>query len=134
MLPRRIRFSFSGLRALMVHGSPRELNEYIYEDAAEDYLDGLLRENGADLLLCGHTHLPFIRKTAAGYVVNAGSVGKPKHGNPNATYVVLGPERGGLKAEIMEVPYNYEETAKEIERSDLPNEFAGHIRTGCAVI
>ncbi len=131
-LPQRIRFSLSGLRVMMVHGSPWALNEYIFEDAAEDYLDSLLRENDADVLICGHTHLPFIRKTAAGYIVNAGSVGKPKHGNPNAAYVVLGPDQGGLKASIIEVPYNYEQTAREIEKSDLPNEFADHIRTGCA--
>lgn len=132
-LPPEIRFSNSGLKILLVHGSPRALNEYIYQDTNEDYLDILICESKADVLVCGHTHLPFVKRTAEGYIVNAGSVGRPKHGNTNATYVLLAPGRVGLKAEVIEVTYDYEKTAKDIEESDLPNEFAWNIRNGCVL-
>ncbi|MCL6610959.1 MAG: metallophosphatase family protein [Peptococcaceae bacterium] len=132
-LPGEIRLSVSGMKILLVHGSPRALNEYLYENTAEDYLKELIAENDTDVLVCGHTHLPYVKKVANGYVVNAGSAGKPKHGNPNVTYAII--EAGGdgdLKAEIVEVRYSFEETAREIESSGLPPEFARIIRTGCA--
>ncbi len=129
-LPKEIRIIFSGMEILFVHGSPRALNEYLYEDTPENYIKDLLNEVGADTLVCGHTHLPYIKKTSAGYIVNTGSAGKPKHGNPNVTYVVLGVVGGELIGQIVEVPYNYEDAAKEIEQVGLPHEFAEIIRTG----
>lgn len=130
-LPGEIRLLVSGLRILLVHGSPRALNEYLYENTAEGCLKELMAENNTDVLVCGHTHLPYVKKLAKGYVVNAGSAGKPKHGNPDVTYVIIDADGGsGLKTEIREVPYNHEETAGEIENFGLPAEFAQIIRTG----
>lgn len=129
-LPREARLELGGIKLLLLHGSPRELNEYLYETTPDDYLNELLRETNSDVLVCGHTHLPYMKKVAAGYVVNAGSAGKPKHGNPNVTYVVLYVKEGVLHTEIIEVPYNYEDAAAEIEQAGLPREFADIIRTG----
>ncbi|KJS14930.1 MAG: serine/threonine protein phosphatase [Peptococcaceae bacterium BRH_c4b] len=129
-LSEEIRIIFSGMEILFVHGSPRALNEYLYEDTPENYIKDLLDEVGADILVCGHTHLSYIKKTSAGYIVNAGSAGKPKHGNPNVTYLVLEVAGGELIGQIVEVPYNYEDAAKEIEQVGLPREFAEIIRTG----
>ncbi|MCL6478221.1 MAG: metallophosphatase family protein [Peptococcaceae bacterium] len=128
-LPGEIRLSVAGRKILFVHGSPRALNEYLYENTEEEYLHELLAENNANVLVCGHTHLPYAKRIPGGYIINAGSAGKPKHGNPNATYVIIeiGGDRG-LKTEIVEVPYNYEKTAGEIEDSGLPTEFARIIR------
>lgn len=131
-LPGEINLRLGDLKIKLVHGSPRAHNEYLYEDTPQRYLKELLGESGVDVLVCGHTHLPYVKKTTAGYVVNAGSAGKPKHGNPNATYVALEPAGGGLHVEIIEVPYNFEATAREIENSGLPHEFADIVRTGRA--
>jgi putative phosphoesterase len=130
-LPAEIKLSASGLEILFVHGSPRALNEYLYEDTGEKYLNELLAENNVNVLVCGHTHLPYVKSISKGYVVNAGSAGRPKQGDPDVTYAVI--ETGwekGLKAEIVKVPYSYEKTAGEIENAGLPAEFAEVIRTG----
>lgn len=132
-LPSQVRLSLSGTAMLLVHGSPGALNEYLYEDTSAEYLDRLLEESGAGVLVCGHTHLPYIKKVKSGYVVNAGSAGKPKHGNPNVTYVIVSLEGGTLTGDIIEVPYNFEDTAREIESSGLPAQFAQIIRTGRTV-
>ncbi|MFZ5596031.1 MAG: metallophosphoesterase family protein [Bacillota bacterium] len=129
-LPSEIRETFNGHRVLFVHGSPGALNEYLYENTSEEYLDQLLKENSADILVCGHTHLPYVKKLASGLVVNAGSAGKPKHGNPNATYVIIDLTGDAPDSEIIEVEYDYEATAAEIEKSGLPSEFARIVRTG----
>jgi len=131
-LPGEIRFSAGGIKALLVHGSPRAINEYLHPETPADYLEGLLAECGADLLICGHTHRPYVKRLSNGWLINCGSAGRPLHGSPNATYAVLEIRGGEVWAEIVEVPYNYEDTAVEIEESGLPREFAQIIRTGRA--
>lgn len=130
-LPAEIKETISDNRVLFVHGSPRALNEYLYESTPEEYLGQLLEENAVDVLVCGHTHLPYVKKVNSGLVINAGSVGKPKHGNPNSTYVIMEIKgKYDIGTDIVEVEYDYEETAREIEGVGLPAEFARIIRTG----
>lgn len=129
-LPSQIRLSVSGLELLLVHGSPGAINEYLYEDTPEDYIDQILAGSRADVLICGHTHIPYAKRLRAGFLVNAGSAGKPKHGNPNATYALVEAQGGLLQVDIVEVRYDFERTAREIENSGLPVDFAEIIRTG----
>lgn len=129
-LPSKIDFTVEGLRFLIVHGSPRQLNEYLFETVAAQYLDELILESSCDVLVCGHTHLPYHKRLKGGQVINVGSIGKPKHGNPNATYALLTIEEGQIDSKFIEVPYDFEQTALEIEKLGLPSEFAQIIRTG----
>jgi predicted phosphodiesterase len=80
------------LKVLLVHGSPRKVNEYLYEDRPEARLERLLDAAEVDVLVCGHTHLPYHRVLGSGrHVINAGSVGKPKDNDPRACYMVCQP-------------------------------------------
>jgi putative phosphoesterase len=64
------------------------MSKYVYPDTPSLYLDSMLRENNCNIIICGHTHIPMIIKTAEGYFVNPGSVGMPKNGSPEATYLI----------------------------------------------
>ncbi len=129
-LPEKIRFNTDSYRGLIVHGSPKRLNEYLYENATGEYLLQLLEEYEADILVCGHTHKPYFKKLKDNkFVINVGSVGKPKHGNPNAVYALID-VTDTVSVEFIEVPYDYESTARAIEVSSLPDEFAELIREG----
>lgn len=57
LLP-NIRFEVRGKRVLLVHGSPRRINEYVYEDRAPAILARIAAMANADILAFGHTHLP----------------------------------------------------------------------------
>ncbi|MDT3698427.1 MAG: metallophosphoesterase family protein [Thermincola sp.] len=131
-LPAQIRFTVDKQRVLLVHGSPARLNEYIHEDT--DLLEAVdhIVKGDTDILICGHTHKPYHRAICNKHIINAGSVGKPKHGSPEATYVILkfGPE---LEVEIRKVNYDYEAAAKAIEAAALPAEFAAMLRQGKGV-
>jgi diadenosine tetraphosphatase ApaH/serine/threonine PP2A family protein phosphatase len=84
-----------------------------------------------DMLVCGHTHIPYHRILPGGrQIVNAGSVGKPKDGNPQACYVVLETVDGKLSVTFRRVPYDVERAAQAIEVSEMPNEYAEMLRTG----
>ena len=119
------------LKVLLVHGSPRKINEYLYEDRPESSLERIMDQAGVDVLVCGHTHIPYHRILSSGrHVINAGSVGKPKDHDPRACYVILEVEGREVKARFIRVPYDVEQAAAGIETSDMPDEYAGMLRAG----
>lgn len=113
----------------IVHGSPRRNYEYLDKDMDEKALNQLLFECRADAIICGHTHIPYIRKIGDKLLINAGSVGRPKHGDPRASYCII-EINGDIKAEICYTGYDFESTAREIIDRGLPAELADVIRTG----
>ena len=123
-----IRFEADGLRFLLVHGSPRRMNEYLYEDRAEATFARIAADAGADVIVCGHTHRPYDRTVAGVRFVNVGSVGKPKDGDPRACWALLETSPDGIAVEFRRVKYDVERTAVAILASDLPAEFADQLR------
>ncbi len=82
------------------------------------------------MLVIGHTHKPYHRIMPSGrHVINEGSVGKPKDGDPRAAYVILEAERKDLNVEFVRVVYDVEQVATAIETNDMPSENAMMLRT-----
>jgi len=129
-LPLRLDLEIEGLRLTLVHGSPQSIREYLYPDAPEEKLRGLLSPTGADLLLCGHTHKPMVRPVDGRLVVNPGSVGKPKDGDPRAGYLILNLEDGRVEPELRRVVYPVDKVAALIRRTDLPPAMADSLERG----
>jgi predicted phosphodiesterase len=130
-LPAQIRLKLGELQVLLVHGSPRKINEYLYEERPDESFERLLDVAQADALICGHTHLPYHKVLPSGrHVINAGSVGKPKDDNPNACYLYLSAVGKNLTVEFIRVPYDVEKAAQAIEASEMPHEFAQMLRDG----
>jgi hypothetical protein len=126
-----IRFARNGRRWLLCHGSPRRINEFLWESSTSDaFLERLLRESGADQLLCAHTGIHWQRRLpSGGRVVNAGAVGRPANdGRTEVWYAWFGPGRD--EAEFVPVEYDHESLAREMESDALPDEFTETIRTG----
>ena len=124
-------FQLGDLRVRLVHGSPRKINEYLYEDRPDATMERLLDMAEAEVLVCGHTHIPYHRILPSGrHVVNAGSVGKPKDRNPQACYVILEAKDKDLHVTFKRVSYNIEEAAQAIESSEMPHEYAQMLRSG----
>ena len=130
-LPAQFPLQLGDLRIRLVHGSPRKINEYLFADRPDATLERLLDLADADVLVCGHTHIPYHRVLPSGrHVVNAGSVGKPKDGNAQACYVVLEANNSDLAVAFNRVQYDVEKTAQAIEASEMPHEYAEMLRTG----
>lgn len=130
---------------LMVHGSPRKINEYLFEDRDEKSMMRILENSKADLLFFGHTHKPYHRifeyekegKQAYRHAINLGSVGKPKDGDPRGCYVMLTMneqssihEKESINIEFIRFVYNIEKASKAIEESILPDAYADMLRKG----
>ena len=130
-LPAHIPLQLDGLRVLLVHGSPRKINEYLYDDRPNATMERLLDMAEADVLVCGHIHIPYHRTLPSGrHVVNAGSVGKPKDGNPQACYVILESIDNNLSVTFKRVDYDIERATQAIEASNMPHEYAEMLRAG----
>lgn len=149
-LPKHIRLEFElaggdPLQVLFVHGSPRRINEYLFEDREEKSLLRILEAANADVLCFGHTHKPYHRVLHSGtdaephfrHAINTGSVGKPKDGDPRGGYVLLHFDAesstrraGSLCVEFVRFEYDVEKAALAVERSPLPNAYATALRVG----
>lgn len=114
-LPEFIELTVGSYHVLFVHGSPRAMDEYMFEDS--DELEVIARSVPNNVLISGHTHLPYHKRIANTDMINAGSVGKSKHGNANGTYVILNIAGAELTSEIIEVCYKVTELVDAISQN-----------------
>jgi hypothetical protein len=131
-LPVHQRVQLGDHRVLMCHGSPRQVNEFLWESTTPDgLLRRFLRDAAADVLLCTHTGIKWHRDLGGdGHVVNVGVLGRPENdGRTNVWYTLLTAEPE-LRVEFVPVAYDVECHARDIERVGLPAEFAETIRSG----
>ncbi len=148
-LPVHIKIEFQlnnhKLNLLLVHGSPRRINEYLFEDREEKSLVRIMEQADADIMCFGHTHKPYHRiltiEEGRGerfrHAINIGSVGKPKDGDPRGGYIILSfhdhsttMDKSSIQVEFVRFEYDVEKSAKAIENSPLPNDFAENLRKG----
>ncbi|MDX3917151.1 MULTISPECIES: metallophosphoesterase family protein [Olivibacter] len=143
-LPAHIRLAYKTadekFDVLMVHGSTRRNDEYVLVDTPEEDVLAMMTESNASILCVAHSHKPYhrvLKSTGVNYlhVINTGSVGKPKDGNPQGCYVLLeltattsmlSPET--LNVDFVRFDYDVQAAANAVENSPLPNEFADMLR------
>jgi diadenosine tetraphosphatase ApaH/serine/threonine PP2A family protein phosphatase len=131
-LPRRIRLDVGGKRYVLVHGSPRQQNEFLWESAAPDgLLERLAAGCEADVLLCTHTGIHWQRRLPSGRrVVNVGALGRPANdGRTEVWYALLDTGRAE-PFELVPVAYDHERLAREMRAEKLPEEFVETLLTG----
>jgi len=128
-LEKSIMVEAEGRRLLLVHGSPRRINEYLYEDRPKASLNRMLESLNIDALVCGHTHKPYHRVVDGVQVINDGSVGKPKYGDPGACYALIS-VAAEIEVEFRRVEYPVQSMVDEIEEAGLPEGFAESLLTG----
>jgi predicted phosphodiesterase len=89
-----------------VHGSPRKVNEYLFEDRPASLYERLAAAEDTDVLVFGHTHKPWVHEYGDVLFVNCGSVGKPKDGDPRGAFAILHPAAGTVDVTIERAPYD----------------------------
>ncbi len=153
-----------------VHGSPQSQHEYLLPETSAFMALERVLSTGADVLFCGHTHVPYVRTLSDGQlqirvikddkpagkstskptanrlasseittpsqtlttplkrIINAGSVGEPRHGEPQATYVIYNTLT--QQTIFREVDYDYAKTCAAILEKGLPPIFAWRLSQG----
>jgi putative phosphoesterase len=123
-LPFDLRFRVGAAGVHLVHGSPRKVNEYLFEDKPSSLYERLAAAESDDLLVFGHTHKPWVREFGGVRFVNCGSVGKPKDGDPRGAFALLEDRDGRLQVTIERVAYDAPAVAAAVREAGLPPEFA----------
>ncbi|VTS04386.1 metallophosphoesterase family protein [Tuwongella immobilis] len=114
-LPTRIFRTIGGKRYLFVHATPRDpMDEYATPDPElwAKRLDGL----DVDVVCVGHTHHPYCVQVGSKLVINPGSVGLPRDGDPRLSYAILDGDRVTLHRQ----EYDVDAVVRLVEESNLP--------------
>lgn len=127
-LPESIRKDIGGIDIAVFHGSPEHpLHDYMYESKVDhDFLEDNFEE-ALDLVVLGHTHVPFKKKVDDTWIVNPGSVGQPRDRNPEASYAVLDTEK--MSVELKRTSYDHQKAAEKVE-DKLTGRLAERLREG----
>ena len=133
-LPEQIRLELGPRRVLLCHGSPRKMNEFLWESTTPThFLDKLAGDFEADLILATHTGIKWQRELAGGRrFVNVGVLGRPENdGRKNVWYTML--EQSGRSepcVEFIPVEYDHHRLASEMAGEGLPSEFVETVLSG----
>jgi putative phosphoesterase len=127
-LPFSISFQAEGRKVLLFHATPGKNNLYWYEERPEKFFLEMAEKMEADIMIYGHTHKPYRKDIGAKVFINAGSVGKPKDGDPRACVTLLGITKDAVTTNFLRVPYDIEATAKAIVERGLPGYFAVRLK------
>ena len=104
-------------RFFLVHATPRDpLDEYAYPDV--DFWARRLQNVDADVICVGHTHQPYVLQVNGKLVINPGSLGQPRDGDPRGAYAVIDDNR----VELKRIEYPVEATVRTIQESSLPDQ------------
>jgi predicted phosphodiesterase len=129
-LPFDLRFEVGGVPVHLVHGSPRKVNEYLFEDKPARLYERLAAAEEARVLAFGHTHKPWVHEYGGLLFANCGSVGKPKDGDPRGAFAVLRPGAGTVEVRIERVAYDAAAVAAEVRSVGLPGDYAELLLVG----
>ena len=132
-LPGSLRLEVEGRRVLFCHGSPRKMNEFLWESTSPDsFLEYLLEQAKADVVCVTHSGIKWHRALAQNrHFVNVGVLGRPENdGRTNVWYTLLTLDDARVKVEFVPVRYDFERLAADMESEGLPAEFIETITTG----
>lgn len=127
-LPFSLSFVAEGKKVLLFHATPSKNNLYWFEDRPEKFFREMAAKTGAEVMIYGHTHKPYWKDFGGKVFVNAGSVGKPKDGDPRAGVTLLTITTDKVDVEFLRVPYDVQKTADAIVASGLPAYFADRLK------
>jgi predicted phosphodiesterase len=142
-LPPEIRIQIGPYRVLLCHGSPRRMNEFLWETAISDaFLVWLFEKYDTDIIVGTHTGLHWHREPSPGkHFINCGAIGRPPNdGQTTVVYTIISAESAEngekaedscqLKVDFVRLGYDFERLAVEMAAEGLPEEFIETIRTG----
>ncbi len=120
-LPLSSGFLLDGKKFFMVHASFSDpLFKYLNPNKiSASEIEREFENIDADFVIYGHTHFPIlIKRKKNGLILNPGSVGQPRDGDPRASYAVIDTEKN--KVDFYRKEYNIEKVARDIKERGLP--------------
>jgi putative phosphoesterase len=128
-LPRTAVARVDETSVLCVHGSPRAQDENLFPDTP---LAGPVEGVAQDVVVCGHTHRPFVSQVGGTLVFNVGSVGMPMDGDARASYGLITSIGHDTETRSVRVAYDVDEAVRMARDAGLPHldKYEATLRTG----
>ena len=128
-LPQRIFFEHEGLRYAVIHGGVSDVARFIWQTDTDGVFKNEINLLGrdVDVVVSGHSGLPFERRVGDVIWLNAGVIGMPPHDGGVSTRYVIASER---KFSIQNLHYDYEQAAQRMEACGLTQGYETGLRTG----
>lgn len=118
-LPFEMRLDAGGRRAVLVHGTPIDAFTCLWQDRDEDYFREMGDASGADIIICGHTHVPYHRIVDGRHFINAGSVGYLSETTPLTGYAVI-QTNGNVEVHFRRFPYDVQRLLQAVKERGFP--------------
>lgn len=117
-------------RVHLAHGHPTDPDRYTRPG---EFAPRLLAEAGStgdvpDVLVLGHTHVQSHEIYEEGIVLNPGSIGQPRDGDPRAAYAIV--DLDAMTVEERRVDYDVEAVVDAVREADLPDRIGTRLRDG----
>jgi hypothetical protein len=132
-LPARRRVRLGDRELLLVHGSPRRVNEFLFSSTSPlPFLEQVCAAERCDGFLCTHTGLPWMRRLPSGRVVgNVGVIGRPANdGDVRVRWALVTARAHDVEVEVLPLAYDHAALAAEMREERLPEEFVETILGG----
>jgi putative phosphoesterase len=110
---------------VLIHGSPRDVDEYIFPENVSAHFLAITK---ADVLVLGHTHVQFKKDYSLGIVLNPGSVGQPRDENPESAFAVFDTAREEVT--LHRTSYDVEKVIEDMHSAHLPDRLGLRLRFG----
>jgi putative phosphoesterase len=118
-LPRDCRFTLDGISCCMNHTAPRmSVHDYLDHATPLSELADHYYDIQADVIFTGHTHIPYVKNIGEKVLVNPGSIGEPRDGDPRASYAIVDTATGGI--ELGRLEYDISETIEVLKELNYP--------------
>lgn len=120
-LPGQIRFGPADNALLVTHANPKNDDEHVWPDAADDQLERLFGDVDAAAFAFGHLHLPYARVWRGKLLTCVASAGLPKDGDPRAHYAILTLRAAGWEVKSRRVAFDVDKVARQLVKSGMPD-------------
>lgn len=132
-LPTNLSFYLGPLKVHLCHGSPSQINEFLWESTSPNHLlSSYLARTNADIVCCTHTGLKWHRELPGQkHFFNVGVIGRPENdGRSNVWYILLEYSASNFRFEFRPLIYDHHKLARQMLNEGLPPEFAETTRSG----
>ena len=119
-LPRECRFILDGISFYMNHTAPHlSVHHYLDENTPRSELADYYQEIEADVIVTGHTHVPYVKNFEDKILVNPGSVGQSRDGDPRASFATF--DTATHRFELRKLEYDIKETSEYLKKLNFPD-------------
>jgi len=119
-LPRAIEFQYSGYNFKVIHAAINSINQFVFASNSTEDKRQQIEASGADVIIGGHSGIPFGQQIDQYYWLNAGVIGMPANNGSNKVwYMLLELSEGGFKASWHELGYNYQQSQESTAKAGM---------------